>query len=153
MGSVYQIDFAKGRGIDYEAVYHLLYGSGKSRKGSDVQSGNELYFFDENLKGYGWRDSDIEEINELEMQLGTAPKEILDLRTMIDFCCIWRYDYPQRILHICRAIGGSGDTTSRCHYQVGTDMREELTAYATALKKWIGGSTAVGEPLSGNSEI
>jgi hypothetical protein len=57
---------------------------------------------------------------------------------MIDFCCIWRYDYPERVHQICRAIGGSGDMLGRCHYQVGTDKRDELTAYALAMQKWLG---------------
>lgn len=126
-----EFNFLEGKGIPYQHVYHLLYGTKKS---------NGQYYHDENLKGHGWGSSDkeIQEINEMESQLGDLQTEILDLRTMVDFCCIWRYDYPARVHLICKAIGGSGHTASRCHYQVGTDKRDELTAYALALKKWLG---------------
>ncbi len=125
-----EFNFLEGKGIPYRHVYHLLYGDKKS---------NDHYFYNENLKGHGWGGSDkeVKEINEMELQLGNLSPEILDLRTMIDFCCIWRYDYPERVHLICKAIGRSGDTMSRCHYQVGTDKRDELTAYALALKKWL----------------
>ena len=126
-----EFNFLEGKGIPYRHVYHLLCGTKKS---------NDHYFHDENLEGHSWGSSDkeIQEINEMESQLGNLQTEILDLRTMVDFCCIWRYDYPARVHLICKAIGGSGNTMSRCHYQVGTDKRDELTEYALALKKWLG---------------
>ncbi|MCK5009338.1 MAG: hypothetical protein KAS98_02550 [Deltaproteobacteria bacterium] len=141
-----EIDFLKGKGIPYRHVYHLLCGTRESK---------DRYLHDENLTGYGWSSSDkeVKEINEMELQLGDLTPEILDLRTMIDFCCIWRYDYPERVHLICKAIGGSGDTASRCHYQVGTDKRDELTAYALALKKWLGESGDEGEVLLKDSRM
>lgn len=134
-----ECNFLKGKGIPYRYVYHLLCGTKKSRKELDKHI-EDHYFHDENLIGYGWDSSDkeIKEINEMELRLGSLPSEILDLRAMVDFCCIWRYDYPERIHHICRAIGGRGSTVSRCHYQVGTDRRDELRVYARALEKWLG---------------
>ena len=136
-----ECNFLEGKGIPYRHVYHLLCGTNKPKKKLDKQF-KDHYFHDANLTGYGWSSSDqeVKEINEMELQLGSLSPEILDLRTMVDFCCIWRYDYPERIHHICKAIGGSGGTDSRCHYQVGTDKRDELTAYALALKKWLGKS-------------
>jgi len=133
-----ECNFLKGKGIPYRYVYHLLYGTKKSGKELDEYI-EDHYFHDANLIGYGWNstDQEVKKINEMELQLGSLPPEILDLRTMVDFCCIWRYDYPGRIHHICKAIGGSGDTVSRCHYQVGTDKRDELTVYAGVLKKWL----------------
>lgn len=131
-----ECNFLKGKGIPYRHVYHLLYGTGKTGGPLDGQTENR-YFHDANLIGYGGTDKEIEEINEMEFSIGNLSPEIQDIRAMIDFCCIWRYDYPERIHHICRAIGGSGSTISRCHYQVGTDKRDELTAYARALKKWL----------------
>jgi len=131
-----ECEFLKGKGIPYRHVYHLLYGTGKTGRPLDGQAENR-YFHDANLIGYGGTDKEIKEINEMELSLGSLSPEIQDVRAMIDFCCIWRYDYPERIHHICRAIGGSGSTISRCHYQVGTDKRDELTAYAGALKKWL----------------
>jgi len=131
-------NFMKGKGIPYRYVYHLLCGTKKPRNRLDDNLENHC-FYDANLVGYSWDSSDkvIREINDMEMGLGSLSSEILDLRTMIDFCCIWRYDYPERVHLICKAIGGSGDTVSRCHYQVGTDRRDELTAYARALKRWL----------------
>ena len=141
-----ELDLLKGKGIPYQHVYHLLSGTRKSKTS---------YYHDENITGYGWSSSDneIKEINEMELQLGDLTSEILDLRTMIDLCCIWRYDYPERVHLICKAIGGSGDTASRCHYQVGTDKRDELTAYALALKKWLGESGDEGEVSLKDSKI
>jgi len=134
-----ECNFLKGIGIPYRYVYHLLYGTKKSGKELDKHS-KDYYFHDANLIGYDWDSSnqEVKEINEMESHLGSLPPEILDLRTMVDFCCIWRYDYPERIHNICNAIGGSGGTVSRCHYQVGVDKRDELTSYARALKKWLG---------------
>jgi len=134
-----ECNFLKGKGIPYRYIYHLLYGTKKSGRELDKHI-KDCYFHDANLIGYGWDSSDqeIKEINEMEFHLGSLPYEVLDLRAMVDFCCIWRYDYPKRIHTICNAIGGSGSTVSRCHYQVGTDKRDELISYACALKKWLG---------------
>jgi hypothetical protein len=125
-------------GIPYDAVYHLLDGTRKIDKKHDRDDGN--YYHDENIRGYGVRgpDHEVQEINRMELQLGDLSPAVRDLRTMIDFCCIWRYDYPERVHQICRAIGGGADMLGRCHYQVGTDKRDELTAYALAMQKWLG---------------
>ncbi len=131
-------DFYRGMGIPYEAVYHLLDGTRKIDKKHGRDDGN--FCHDENIRGYGLRgpDHEVQEINRMGLELGELPPAVRDLRTMIDFCCIWRYDYPERVHHICRAIGGGADTLARCHYQVGTDKRDELTAYALAMQKWLG---------------
>jgi hypothetical protein len=131
-------NFHKGIGIPYDAVYHLLDGTRKIDKKHDSNDGN--FYHDENIRGYGrgGPDHEVQEINRMELQLGEPEPSVRDLRTMIDFCCIWRYDYPERVHRICRAIGGSGDTIGRCHYQVGTDKRYELAAYARAMQKWLG---------------
>jgi len=93
-----EFNFLEGKGIPYRHVYHLLYGTKKS---------NDQYFHDENLEGQGWGSSDkeIQKINEMESQLGDLQTEILDLRTMVDCCCIWRYDYPARVHLICSRSG------------------------------------------------
>jgi hypothetical protein len=132
-------NFSKGEGIPYRDVCHLLYGTSKSEAMFDRKKG-EQYYLDENLRGYGWggTDDELQAINKLELQVGSITPEIRDLRTMVDFCCIWRYDYPQRVHLICQAIGAGKAAASRCHYQVGTEKRDELTLYARALKKWLG---------------
>ena len=108
-------DFSKGEGIPYRDVVHLLYGTRKSQAGLDQE--NDLqYFLDENVRGYGWgsTNNELEVINQLELQTGSLTQEIRDLRTMVDFCCIWRYDYPQRVHLICQAIGDGKAAASRC---------------------------------------
>jgi hypothetical protein len=131
-------NFSRGEGFSYGDVVHLLQGTRKPKiQGSS--SGGDPYFLDENIRGYGWGDNqDLKEINEMELGIGPLSQELRDLRTMVDFCCIWRYDYPQRVHDICKAIGGKGTMLSRCHYQVGPEKRDELIAYARALKKWLG---------------
>ena len=137
-------DFSKGEGFSYDAVSHLLQGTKKSK----AQRGNspDAYFLDENIRGYNWGDNrELAEINEMQLKVGPLSKEIRDLRTIVDFCCIWRYDYPQRVHDICKVIGGKGNTLARCHYQVGTEKRDELMAYAQALQKWLGLNSEKGD--------
>lgn len=142
-----QGNFSRGEGFSYADVVHLLRGTRKP-KTQGSSSGEDLYFLDENIRGYGWGDNqDLKEINKMELGIGPLSQELRDLRTMVDFCCIWRYDYPQRVHDICRAIGGKGTMLSRCHYQVGTEKRDELIAYARALKKWLGHSDCDDTPL------
>jgi hypothetical protein len=144
--------FQEGKGVAYRHVYHLLHGTKTKLKEPDTH-GDCLSFYDANIKGYGRgsADIDIDEINDLELQSEMLSPGILDLRTMVDFCCIWRYDYPDSIHHICKAIGGSGNNVSRCHYQVGTDKRDELTAYASALREWLVKNGDEGEGSKENS--
>jgi hypothetical protein len=147
-------DFSKGEGIPYRDVLHLLYGTRKSRAGLDQE--NDLqYFLDENLRGYGWGSTtnELEEINQLELQVGPLTQEIRDLRTMVDCCCIWRYDYPRRVHLICQAIGAGKAAASRCHYQVGIDKRDELTAYVRAMIKWLGKTEDYREAVSIDSDL
>jgi hypothetical protein len=126
-----------GRGIPYHLVYHLLEGSPRPVRPLPGQSKR---FHDANLL---WRDTiedrDIEEINSLEMEIGELTSPILDVRTMVDFCCIWRYDYPENLLTTCEAIGGKVAYPSRCHYQIGVERGDELNAYASALNNWLKG--------------
>jgi hypothetical protein len=94
-------------------------------------------FHDVNLRqGYG-SDPDVSEIHELEAALGPLSSEDEERRIAADFCCIWRYDYPERVHDICSIIGGSRHTALRLHYQVSTGRRQELIDYAEALKGWV----------------
>jgi len=126
-----------GDGIPYHLVYHLLEGSPRPIRSSPAQNKR---FYDANLL---WRevskDLEIQEINSLEMKIGQVTPFILDLRTMVDFCCIWRYDYPDNFLSICRVIGEMKAYPARCHYQIGIERGRELNAYASALLNWIKG--------------
>jgi hypothetical protein len=147
-------NFSKGEGIPYRDVAHLLHGTRKSKAMLD-QKKDVHYFLDENVRGYGWgsTNNELEVINQLELQIGSLTQEIRDLRTMVDFCCIWRYDYPLRVHLICQAIGDGKAAASRCHYQVGTDKRDELTAYARALEKWLGQNGDIKEGVSLDSSL
>ncbi len=99
-----------------------------------VKSGK---FHDINLRqGYG-SDSDLGLIHELEEGLGPLSHEDEERRIAADFCCIWRYDYPERVHEICSIIGGSKHTALRLHYQVSPGRRQELVDYAEALKGWV----------------
>jgi hypothetical protein len=134
-------DFSKGVGFSYDAVSHLLQGTKKTKMQRESSTG-DLYFLDENIRGYSWGDTqELSEINDMQLKVGSLSHEVRSLRTIVDFCCIWRYDYPQRVHDICNAIGGKGSTLARCHYQVGTEKRDELIAYAQALKKWFEGNS------------
>lgn len=99
-----------------------------------VKSGK---FHDVNLRqGYG-ADPDLTAINRLEEALGPLSHEDQERRIAADFCCIWRYDYPERVHEICSIIGGSSHTALRLHYQVSPARRQELIDYAEALKGWV----------------
>jgi hypothetical protein len=99
-----------------------------------VKSGK---FYDENLRqGYS-ADPDLSAIHELESALGPLSLGDEERRIAADFCCIWRYDYPDRVHDICSIIGGSKHTALRLHYQVSTSRRQELIDYAEALKGWV----------------
>ena len=127
----------RGKGIPYHLVYHLLEATPKFVKPSPGQSKR---FHDANLL---WRgtidDREIEAINDLEMKAEGLTPSVLDLRAMVDFCCIWRYDYPENLLFICKSIGEMKAYPARCHYQVGTERGEELNTYSSALKSWLDG--------------
>jgi hypothetical protein len=77
----------------------------------------------------------------MEVELGTLSSKALDLRTLVDFCCIWRYDYPGIIVRICEAVGATGPVFARCHYQVDSKRRSVLVAYASAMKGWLSGQS------------
>ncbi len=99
-----------------------------------VKSGQ---FHDVNLRqGYG-ADPDLAAIHELEASLGKLSHEDEERRIAADFCCIWRYDYPERVHEICSIIGGSSHTALRLHYQISPGRRQELIDYAEALKGWV----------------
>jgi hypothetical protein len=99
-----------------------------------VKSGK---FHDVNLRqGYG-SDPDLGTINGLEAALGPLSHEDQELRIAADFCCIWRYDYPERVHEICSIIGGSRHTALRLHYQISPGRRQELIDYAEALMGWV----------------
>ena len=99
-----------------------------------VKSGK---FYDVNLRqGYG-ADSDLNAIHGLEEKLGKLSHDDEERRIAADFCCIWRYDYPERVHEICSVIGGSTHTALRLHYQVSPGRRQVLIDYAEALKGWV----------------
>lgn len=106
--------------------YRLIHNLSKGRR-----------FYDANLNaGYG-DDETLEAINKMEQCLGPLSPEQVDLRVAADFCCLWRYDYPQRVHAICAVIGGSSCTALRLHYQICPRKRQELIDYAEALKGWL----------------
>jgi len=99
-----------------------------------VKSGT---FSDVNLRqGFG-SDHDLKAIHELESSLGKLSLEDEERRIAADFCCIWRYDYPERVHEICSIIGGASHTALRLHYQVSPERRQELIDYAEALNGWV----------------
>jgi len=110
------------QGIPYARIEHLLKGT---------------RFYDANLeKGFG-KDRQLEEINRMEERLGRLSSEQVDVRVAADCCCIWRYDYPQRVHDICSIIGGRPHTALRLHYQICPKRRQEFIDYAQALKGWL----------------
>jgi len=112
----------KNNGIPFSIITHLL---------KDGRS------YDHNLKnGFGY-DSDLNIINEMEKNLPTLTAEQIDKRAVADFCCIWRYDYPERVFDICEIIGGSDNMALRLHYQISPQRRQEFIDYAEALKGWL----------------
>ncbi len=109
-------------GIPYRIIHHLA-------------EGNRHY--DANLKkGYG-QDDDLRRIHQLEEEVSPLTDDQKDRRVAADFCCIWRYDFPERVHAICSIIGGSDHTALRLHYQISSERRKELIDYATALKGWL----------------
>ena len=116
-----------GEGIPYRLLYHLVEGS---------RNGGHTYHDGNLTSNYYGYDDDIREINDIERSLGKLTPEHRDLRVMADFCCIWRYDYPQRVHEMCAAIGGNRHTAFGLHYQICPRQRQELINYAEALKMW-----------------
>ncbi len=94
-------------------------------------------FHDHNLRNGFGSDQDLEIINRMEQKLSPLSPDQLDKRVAADFCCIWRYDYPQRVFEICEIIGGGENTALRLHYQISPRRRQEFTDYAEALKGWV----------------
>jgi hypothetical protein len=115
-------NIALKNGIPYGLVAHLCKGR---------------IFYDYNLEFAYGNDKELQAINEMEKSLGSLSPEQINLRVAADFCCLWRYDYPQRIHDICSIIGGSPRTELRLHYQICPEKRQELIDYAEALKGWI----------------
>ena len=94
-------------------------------------------YHDANLHAMYGTDPVLEEIQRRERALGTLSEEQIALRIAADFCCIWRYDYPQRVHDLCARIGGRPAPGLRLHYQICPGRRSELIYYATALKGWL----------------
>ena len=112
----------KNNGIPFSIITHLL---------KDGRS------YDHNLKnGLGYN-SDLNIINKMEKNLSTLTAEQIDKRAVADFCCIWRYDYPERVYDICKIIGGGDNMALRLHYQISPQRRQEFIDYAEALKGWL----------------
>ncbi len=112
----------KNDGIPFRVIKHLL---------------KEGKFHDHNLRNGFGSDSDLEIINQMELKLSPLSPEQMDKRVAADFCCIWRYDYPERVFEICDIIGGRQNTALRLHYQVSPQRRQEFIDYADALKGWL----------------
>jgi hypothetical protein len=112
----------KNNGIPFSLITHLL---------KDGRS------YTHNLKnGFGY-DSDLNIINEMEKNLPALTLVQIDKRSAADFCCIWRYDYPERVFDICEIIGGGDNTALRLHYQISPQRRQDFIDYADALKGWL----------------
>jgi hypothetical protein len=120
----------KGTGIPYRLIHRLM--EGTHTQGHRYCDGNLI------SGSYRGADEDIAEINELERSLGRLSPEQMDMRVMADFCCIWRYDYPNRVHELCTAIGGNPHTAFGLHYQISAARRQELIDYALSLKQWLG---------------
>lgn len=112
----------KKQGIPLTLIQHLVRGS---------------KFYDVNLKHGSGGDCELNEINALEQSLGALSPEQIEKRIAADFCCIWRYDYADRVHQICSIIGGSSAPGLRLHYQICPARRQELMTYAEALKGWL----------------
>ncbi len=110
------------QGIPYRLIHHLI--TGKRHCDGNLK------------KGFG-RDAEVDQVNAMEDSLGELTPEQMDRRVAVDCCCIWRYDYPQRVRDICAVIGGSEHTALRLHYQVSTARRTEFFNYAQALRGWL----------------
>ena len=127
-------------GIPYHLICHLMEGSyerGHTYCDGNLASGR-----------YFGSDEDLDEINGLEKSLGKLTPDKMDLRVMADFCCIWRYDYPQRLYDMCAAIGGNQHTAFGLHYQISSKRRQELIDYAEALKLWLSDGAQNEKPYS-----
>ncbi|MCX8044225.1 MAG: hypothetical protein N3B18_08880 [Desulfobacterota bacterium] len=94
-------------------------------------------YHDANLHGGYGSDQVLEEIRRMENALGRLGEEHIRLRIAADFCCIWRYDFPQRIFDICALIGGRPAHGLRLHYQISPQRRDSIIAYAEALAGWL----------------
>jgi len=93
-------------------------------------------YYDHNIQGGFGSDKRLDEINRLQTSLGALTEEQLERRVAADFCCIWRYDYPNNVRRICEIIGGCTHTQLRLHYQVSPTRRAGFIDYAQALKGW-----------------
>jgi len=94
-------------------------------------------FHDRNISGCFGDDSDLNEINRMEQNLGQLTPDLMDRRVAADFCCLWRYDYPERVFQICEIIGGNNHMALRLHYQVSPQRRNYFIDYAKALQGWL----------------
>lgn len=108
-------------GIPYERVEHLVRGR---------------RYYDANLRPDG---STLDELHVMERNLGELDAPARRRRIAADFCCIWRYDFPQRVHEICAIIGGSEHTALRLHFQICPARRQQLLDYAAALEGWLAG--------------
>jgi len=112
----------QNNGIPFSVIIHLIKDGGA---------------YDHNLKnGLGY-DRDLKIIKEMEGNLPSLTPEQIDRRAAVDFCCIWRYDYSERVFEICKIIGGEDNMSLRLHYQISPEKRQEFIDYAEALKGWM----------------
>jgi len=93
-------------------------------------------YYDHNIQAGFGSDKALTEINRLQTKLDPLTDEQLARRVAADFCCIWRYDYPENVRRICEIIGGSTHTQMRLHYQVSPARRSEFIDYAQTLRGW-----------------
>lgn len=94
-------------------------------------------YHDHNISGNFFADDDLKQINRMEQNLGQLSVDQLERRVAADFCCLWRYDYPERVLEICDIIGGSRHRALRLHYQISPERRSQFMDYANALNGWL----------------
>ena len=114
-------------GIPLRLAEPLLHGS---------RNGNTVHH-DANIAPRYGIDDHLDEINRMEEALGELNEQQLNLRVAADLCCLWRYDYADRVGELCEIIGGGPQKGLRLHYQISPDKRQEFIDYATALKGWL----------------
>lgn len=118
--------------------HHIILG----REGIPLELAHGLVkqglYHDANLC-HGYDDGQVlQEIRDRERALSPLSQEHIKLRIAADFCCIWRYDYPQRVHDICSLFGGKPSPGLRLHYQICLDRRRLLIAYSEAFQGWLG---------------
>ena len=132
------------RGLPLGVLSHLLCGT-------EILIGVG-YYHDANLCGVvegkaNPPDDEVKRINSMEENLLPLSNDLVELRTQIDLCCVWRYDFPQNLEEVLNAIGRGEATFIRMHSQIDPERRNEIMSFGRALRGWLDGKDA--KELSG----